>query len=356
MTAVDELLATGPVDPIKNGRYHLPGTDGKRRYYTRATTIAKVLDDHFLITQADRRKVATGIARTPSLAAAVLADHDDKRRLDTLCETAIANAGGVESRDLGSALHRLIERVDLGQLTHDGEWAEHISAYQGALKAHRLIIRPEWCETVLVNETYGVAGRVDRLLEDPEGRLVVADLKTGGFRSWLSWAIQFAVYATATHYWVEASDQLVPIAPGMIRQDHTLAIHLPAAEIPPRCQIIPISVPVGMDGLLMALEVRRMRALDREPHVTAVTYHPPTVLDQMERMVVETFNPEAQRAALTERIATLKELNVDAARVLLRRWPDGVPLLKRSDQHTPQQLTAISKVLDRIEADHGVAF
>lgn len=357
MTAVDDLLATGPADPIVNGRYQLPAPDGKgRKQYTRATNIAKLLDDTYNLTQWAKRQVALGVARTPSIAAAINADHDNKQRLDQLCEQALTIAGGTEKRDLGTALHRLIERHDRAEIHHDGEWKDHIDAYDAALAAHRLKIRREWCEVVLINETYGIAGRVDRLLEDPEGRLVVADLKTGGFKSWLAWATQFAIYATATHWWEEKIDRLEPIEPGMIRQDHSLAIHLPAQETPPHCQIHALSVPAGMDAMLMALEVRRMRALDRLPALQAVTYHHPQLLDQMEQSIVEAFDPAQIRAQLQARIDRLKAENVEAARALLQRWPRESLTLKQSNDHTPTELTNIDRVLAKVEADYGFPF
>ena len=354
MTAVDDILGTGPPNPIKNGRYWLPDPNGKPTYWTRATTIAKLLDDTYRITQSDRRKVAIGVARTPSIAAAVCADHDNNTRLDQLCEQAITVAGGTEKRDLGTALHRLCERWDRQELDYDGEWSDHINCYTETLKHHRLTVRPEWCETVLVNTTYQIAGTVDRLLEDPEGRLVVADLKTGGYRSWLAWATQFAIYATSTHWWDPESNTLKPLPE--IRQDHTLAVHLPAQETPPHCQIHALSVPLGLDALLMALEVRRTRALDKLPQLQATTYHPPQLLDQLEQSIADTFDVAQIRADIQARIDRLKNDHVEAARALIARWPDGVEYLKRSDTHTPQQLTAIDRALTKVEADYSIPF
>lgn len=351
--ALDYINRPGPTEIIRNGRYWLPGPDGKPRYYSRATTIAKTLDDTHNLTQWAKRQVAVGIAGTPSLATAVLADSDNNKRVDGICEQAMTAAGGTEKRDLGTALHRLIERVDLNQTVNQGEWAGHISAYRQALTAHRLHVEPAWCETVLVNHTYGIAGRVDRLLRDPEGCLVVADLKTGSYRSWLSWAVQFAIYTTATHYWDEQSNLLMPVPE--IRQDHSLAVWLPAAENPAHCQIIPLSTPIGIDGLLMALEVRRMRALDKEPHITASTYTHPGRQDALEQQIAAS-PPPATRDNLAERIAYLRAGHPEALKQLGARWPDGVPTLKQSDRHTVEQLGQIDVVLGRVEADHSIPF
>lgn len=355
MTAVDELLNTGPADPIVNGRYRLPNPDGKgHKLYTRASNIAKLLDDDFKLQQWGKRQVALGVARTPSLAAAVCADHDNKDIMDRLCEQAITVAGGTEKRDLGTALHRLIERHDRHEHHHDGEWRDHIDAYDAALAAHKLTIDRNWIEIVLVNEPYGIAGRADRLLRDPEGRLVVADLKTGGWRSWLAWAMQFAIYATATHWWEPVGDRLVPIPPGMIRQDHSLAIHLPAQETPPHCQIHALSIPAGLDAVLMALEVRRMRALDKLPKLQASTYHHATILDQAVAAVEEAFDPTAMRTQLQARIDNLRANYPEALEALKTRWPRESLTLKQSNDHSVNELENISKVIGRIESDYGV--
>ena len=80
------------------------------------------------------------------------------------------------------------------------------------------------------------------------------------------------------------------------------------------------------------------------------------MLDQLERSVVETFDATWMRGRLQERIDRLKNEHVEAARALIARWPADTPMLKKSDAHTPQQLTAIDRALSKVEADFGVPF
>lgn len=270
--------ATTPEPPRdRYGRYVIPDPDtGKARAWTRATTVAKTIDDPSNLTAWAKRMAATGVAMRPSLAAGIIAAQDDRRRLNDLVEQAIEAAGGTERRELGTALHRILELVDTGQKDPAGvpdPWAADVRAYRSELAACGLEVVPSLCEVVYLNAPLGIAGTADRVYLDSDGQHVVADLKTGGYVSWLSFAMQFAIYATSTHVFDVATGTLSP-AP-QVRQDHTLMIHLPAGE--GKCTIEPLSVAVGLDAVLMALEVRRMRGLDKAQHVRATTWVKPGV-------------------------------------------------------------------------------
>lgn len=249
------------------GRYLIPDPDtGKAKGWTRATTVAKTLDDATNLTKWAKRQVAIGVALKPHLAAGIVAAKDDRRRLDDLVEAALEAAGGNERRELGTALHRILELVDTGRMAVDevpDPWQADVLAYRGALDAHGLVVVPDLCEAVLLNRPLEIAGTCDRILLDNTGQLVVADIKTGTFIGWLAFATQFAIYATSTHQWDPATETLSP-APVM-RQDHALLLHVPAGE--GRCDIEALSVAVGMDAALMALEVRRLRAKDKRDNV-----------------------------------------------------------------------------------------
>lgn len=249
------------------GRYLIPDPDtGKSRGWTRATTVAKTLDDSTNLTNWAKRQVAIGVALKPHLAAGIVAGRDDRRRLDELVEAALEAAGGNERRELGTALHRILELVDTGRMAVDevpDPWGDDVRAYRAALAADGLEVVPELCEAVLLNRPLEVAGTCDRILRDADGRLVVADIKTGTFVAWMAFATQFAIYATSTHLW-DPTTETLSAAPDM-RQDHALLLHIPAGE--GRCEIEALSVPVGMDAALMALEVRRLRQADKRDNV-----------------------------------------------------------------------------------------
>jgi hypothetical protein len=270
---LDDVVSIDVHTPAKDtqrdrwGRYLIPDPDtGKARGWTRATTVAKTLDDASNLTAWAKRTVARGVAARSSLAAGIIAAGEDKRALDALVEQAMEAAGGNERRELGTHLHRILELVDLGRMAVDDvpdPFRGDVAAYRAALDAHGLEVVPQWCEAVLLNRPLEIAGTCDRILRDRTGQLVVADIKTGTYVSWLAFACQFAIYATSTHTWDPSGGALAP-APDM-RQDHALMLHVPAGEA--RCDIQALSVPVGMEAALMALEVRRLRATDKAKHV-----------------------------------------------------------------------------------------
>lgn len=246
------------------GRYLIPDpTTGKARGWTRATTVAKTLDDATNLTAWAKRMAARGVAAKPHLVAGILAAGEDRRRLDALVEEAMAAAGANDRRELGTALHRILERVDTGDIDPASLPAEHggadAAAYRAALAAHGLEVVHELCEVVLLNAPMEVAGTADRILRCSDGRLIVADIKTGGFIGWLGFATQLAIYATSTHLFDVATGTLSPMPE--VRTDVALVLHVEAGT--GRCDIHAVSVPAGHDAALMALEVRRVRTTDK---------------------------------------------------------------------------------------------
>lgn len=335
------------------GRYLIPDpTTGKERSWMRATTLAKTLDDGEALVRWKCARTAIGVALKPSIQAGITAAQSDSKALGKLVDQAQEAAGANEQRELGTHLHRILELVDTGRMDPGGvpaPWGRDVSAYLAELKRQSLVVRPDLCEVIFLNHTLEVAGTCDRVYQDHEGRLVVADIKTGGRVYYLSFAMQFAIYATATHVYNPVTDELTP-APEM-RQDHTLMVHAPAGS--GTCHIEALSVGEGYEAVLMALEVRRTRAKDKAKHIQATTWQPPI----LELVPPPADNPVlALRAALVARVALLKNEHLDAARALARAWPDGIPTLSQSDSHTLDQLEVIRTVVERIEAAHGIPF
>ena len=94
------------------GRYQvLPPRGGKLVGYTRATTIAKVLDDSSSLMAWNSRMTAIGLGLRPDLVALVATTpQDDKKTLDSLVKRASEAGGATVRRDLGTAVHGLLER------------------------------------------------------------------------------------------------------------------------------------------------------------------------------------------------------------------------------------------------------
>lgn len=289
------------------GRYLIPDPDtGKARGWTRATTVAKTLDDASNLTAWAKRTVAKGVAARSSLVAGIVAAGEDRKALDALVEQAMEAAGGNERRELGTHLHRILELVDLGHMNVDDvpdPFRGDVVAYRAALDAHGLTVVPEWCEAVLLNRPLEIAGTCDRILRDRSGQLVVADIKTGTYVSWLAFAAQFAIYATASHTWDPSAQTLSP-APDM-RQDVALMLHVPAGEA--RCDIQALSVPLGTEAALMALEVRRLRTLDKAKTVVVADWAGPAptpAKPKKDRSVNHRWSTDAVKAITARPIVT----------------------------------------------------
>lgn len=355
---VDQLL-TPDVDPvvIKNGRYQIPDpATGNTRLWTRASTLADTLEDKYNLTKWQLRRAAIGVAATPSIQAAILSTPDDdtyeaKRELDKLVEQAQEKAKAGEKRDLGTALHRILERVDRGDLdpaTLPEPWLGDVQAWRHELRRKKLTVNPDLLEVCVVNPTLGVAGRLDLILTDHEGRLVVADRKTGGYISWLKFAMQFAVYVTATHTWDGTT--LAPMPE--VRQDHALLIHQPAAT--GQCRLWRMDVAVGYEACLMALEVRRQRAA--KSHDIGKPYDVPGDTEPALQQSIPAPSTDALRAWLVDRVNNLKANHPDAARALAAAWPADVATFKHADTHTVGELAQIEAAVDRVEAAHQIPF
>jgi hypothetical protein len=91
--SVDILAPTN--DGIQRDRYGrymiIPPTGSKSRPYTRATTIAKALDDTYNLEQWKLRICAQGLATRPDLIARIATTSpDDKNTLNQLCTDALA--------------------------------------------------------------------------------------------------------------------------------------------------------------------------------------------------------------------------------------------------------------------------
>jgi hypothetical protein len=111
MTATDELTQL-PTRRDRWGRYLvLPEGGTKPIGYTRATTVAKALDDSGGLLSWGKRMVALGLGQRPDLVALVSTTADtDKKTLDDICERAAEAGGATIRRDLGTAVHGMLEK------------------------------------------------------------------------------------------------------------------------------------------------------------------------------------------------------------------------------------------------------
>lgn len=153
-------------------------------YYKRCTNWIDVIQNEYALKQWDRRLVAYGMSQRPDLvlaAAACKPPHDkkvltqeDKDALQQIADQAKEFAKGSAAATIGTSLHKLTERMDLGETLGfvPAPWPADLKAYQEATKDI------EWIdiESFRVHDEYKVGGTADRI-GWYEGRLRIFDVK-----------------------------------------------------------------------------------------------------------------------------------------------------------------------------------
>lgn len=258
------------------GRYLLDAHGTGKAPYTRATTVAKMLDSGKGLEIWGQRKVAKGIAQSPALVArAAVTPLEDKQAWREILAQAEVKSGGDEKRDLGSAFHALHEHVET---MSDSEWAAVPSdlqrtyvKYRAELK--RLGITEVMTEVTVVNTKLGTAGKADAIFRLADGRLVIGDRKSGRVTEYPhSAAVQLAIYANADVMLTFNPDGSVERHP-MPELDLTTAIVIDVKigdESTASVHAYEIDIWAGWAAALLSAKIRRWR--NRRDLLTP--YHP----------------------------------------------------------------------------------
>jgi hypothetical protein len=241
------------------GRYKLPHPDtGAETAWTRATTLAKALDDQTNIHKWEMRHVITGIMARPDLQALALAtDIDDKRQFEDLATQAKAASNSSARANLGTALHKFTERIDQGQPVRAlPSYERDVNAYKTALADAGVRIDGRFIERITVVPELSVAGTMDRIA-DYQGGQYIADLKTGRSVHFgaMSIAVQLAIYSRGHGLW-DADKGVYDPMPD-VDQDRGIVIHLPAGEASPVLYWVDIAE--GWRMAQVCFQVREMR-------------------------------------------------------------------------------------------------
>lgn len=242
------------------GRYLLPNPEtGKEQAWTRATTVAGTLADRFGLEKWGNRMAILGIAARPdlyALAASCTDKEEDKERLNKIVEDAKEAAKARSKANLGTALHRILERIDSGEeLDAPAAWQPDVDAYCSTLADNAVEVMPEYIERIVVVPKPKVAGTLDRLVMI-DGLPVVADLKTGEDVVTYGMgdiAIQLAIYANASHMWNGNGYDPMPF----VDKERALVIHLPVGE--GRCDLYWVDIAAGKEAARLAFQVRDWR-------------------------------------------------------------------------------------------------
>lgn len=324
------------------GRYLIqPPGGGKATGYTRATTIAKALDDTHNLTQWKIRQTAIGLTQRPDLHALIAStDPTDKKTLDRHCADALEAAGASTGANAGTALHAATETLDLGiPIEMPEPYKTDLTVYVETMRANNIEIHKDLIEKIVVLDGPKIAGTFDRIVTLPTGETVIADLKTSQNLDW-SWnsiAVQLAIYANADDIYNPETGWRQPLPPELDKT-RALVIHLPSGQA--RCELHLVDIQQGWEALQLALQVRAWRQTRKLN--TPYSYQPTTRA------------PDGKRAAVTERIEHIRTHGAIAQ--LAAAWPAHIPTLKQSDNHTLEELAEICKTLDHIEQAAGLPF
>lgn len=223
--------------------------------YTRCTTFAGTLEDDFNLSRWQQRMVALGLAERPDLMVSVAAFHDDRDGLNKVCEQAIEAAKGKAAAGVGTALHKLTDRIDRGE--DPGPVPAEYRADLKAFKAATASLEVVGIERFVVNDDLKVGGTFDRLYRY-QGRLYVGDTKSGDIELGAGKiAMQLAIYAHSVLY------EHGPNGPtreylGDVDTERAIIVHLPAGQ--GRCEPRWLNIKAGWEAVQLAVDVRAWRA------------------------------------------------------------------------------------------------
>lgn len=200
-----------------NGRYRdLPRADGSKQPsqgWMSVTNFAGSIEDRRALSLHEQHKILQGVHDRPDVVDEMIALVDPDRATllsyaGRFSEIAKANVGS----NNGTLRHNQIEAAHAGQpFRARPRLIARVDNYMDALKAADLTPVQGMDERVILNEEFGVAGRLDCVLRDEAwGVYRIGDAKTAkAFYSWMSMAVQLWLYATAPVVWDEAADRWV---------------------------------------------------------------------------------------------------------------------------------------------------
>ncbi len=257
---------TAPQRHKGNGQ---PKIEGK--YFTRASSLAKVLEDQGGLINWKAKMAAKGIADSDQLRALAATTPIDDYRWRDIVERACEQAGASNAADLGTSIHAATEAWDLTDERPDApkEILADAEAYRQVCKQHGL--KPLAAEVFVANDALKTAGSFDRLVEGPDGIARILDIKTIGKKKdaeqaskWtgLSWSVQIATYATAKPY--DGEDGYLEWEQIGLRQPASKGLNAYVAAIPRgsgKCFLIDIDLTKGYELAELAVEVKQARRL-----------------------------------------------------------------------------------------------
>lgn len=375
-TSNDDLEDIPEVPPgIQRDRWDrpliVPAAGGPPVAYTRASTLGKAIEDTYHLSKWLQRSVAYGLSRRPDLIALVASiatnEGADRGPLDELCEKAHEAARGNQGANVGTAIHKLSERVDAGEdLSYlPAELLEAIEAYRHQMRIFEVLATETFVACDMV-QAAGTFDRMVRLLVDlhfrhpvhgdvviPAGTILIVDLKTGKAESAKYWGptygVQQAVYQGGDPYTASGRitwEQL--LGPGLVPSDEwAILLHVPS-DSPKDAGLVVVDLTLGREMADLCLEIRNAR---RNKGLMSDAY-PVEAIETAED--VETPTPGVEDVAATTTAEIVLDLiQAATAEVELNDlWEDYQPVW--TDEHTEaakQRISELASVADVIELE-----
>lgn len=231
----------------------IPPGGGTPVPYTRATTLAGAVDDLNGLIKWKINRAMVGIVERPDLLLAAAAHRDDEKQMYTIAEQALEAGGSTRAATIGTALHSLTERVDRGQELGvvPADYAADITAYEKAMTGYQ----PVHIEQMSVLDDLRVAGTPDLVVRCPDGRLRIADKKSGSISHPQKMAVQLALYAHALRYDI-TTGQRHPWGDD-VDLDVGIIVHIPAGQ--GRADLYRLDLAAGWKVVPLACQVREWR-------------------------------------------------------------------------------------------------
>jgi len=335
MTEQMETVGEGPKRD-RWGRYLVvPEGGGKAVAMTRATTISGLLDSRHAIEKWQQRHVAVGLASRPDLLAQVQSTTiEDKQTLNSVCQKALDASGADAAASMGTALHRVVEKVNLDpEAEVPDAFAERIAEYRRVMAAHGVTVCLDAVEQIHILAELGIAGMADAHVMFG-GRRYIFDLKTGSSIDYGAggYAVQLAIYANSTSVYDPHTETHRPM-PADLDRDRAIICHLPAKG--GKATLKWLDITAGREALDHAVFAHRWR--NRNDLLTP--FDVPEVPNE-ERPTAEVADVHDRRR---QRLVATLPFDVKD------KWQAELPGVrgpKAAETWTPEQMDAIERVFE----------
>jgi len=350
MTEEMEAVGEGPKRD-RWGRYLVvPEGGGKAVAMTRATTISGLLDSRHAIEKWQQRHVAVGLASRPDLLAQVQSTTiEDKQTLNSVCQKALDASGADAAASMGTALHRVVEKVNLEpEAEVPDAFAERIAEYRRVMDAHGVTVCLDAVEQIHILAELGIAGMADAHVM-VGGRRYIFDLKTGSSIDYGAggYAVQLAIYANSTSVYDPHTETHRPM-PADLDRDRAIICHLPAKGGEATLKWLDITA--GREALDHAVFAHRWRnrkdLLTSFDVLAATNEERPTA-----ELVAEAVPGTVVDKGLTEQLLDRRRQRLVATLPfdVKDKWQAELPGVrgpKAAETWTPEQMDAIERVFE----------